>query len=81
MAKRAISLIYPSTIMREPLMFNVAVKYHLALNIFWARTGKDSGTATIELEGNDADIDAAIKAFQEKGVAVEPVTGRILFEG
>ena len=78
--KRAVSLFFPASVTRKPLMFETAVAYHLLLNIFWARVGKDGGTATIEFQGTEDDIDRALRSLEKKGVKVEPVTGQVVFE-
>ena len=77
-AKKVFHLIFPSKLIKEPVMFLVARNNQLLLNIRRAKITPEAGEATIELEGDAANIDKAEKAFKGKGVAIEPVLGDIV---
>ena len=78
MAKKAFHLYFPQTLIKEPIMFVVARDYNLLLNIRRAKISAEAGEATIELEGNEKDIQTAEKIFRDRGVKVEPVLGDIV---
>ena len=78
MAKKALHLIFPQKLIQEPVMFIVARDYHLLLNIRRAKITAEAGEATIELEGEAAQIERAEKVFRERGVKVESVLGDIV---
>jgi L-aspartate semialdehyde sulfurtransferase ferredoxin len=78
MAKKAFHLVFPQKLIKEPIMYLVARDNNLLLNIRRARISHEAGEATIELEGNQPDIDKAEKTLREKGVGVDPVTGDIV---
>ncbi len=59
-------------------MFVVARDLDLLLNIRRAKITSEAGEATIELEGELANIGKAEKTFRDKGVTVEPVLGDIV---
>ncbi len=59
-------------------MFVVARDHQLLLNIRRAKITSEAGEATIELEGDAAQIDKAEKIFKDKGVKVESVLGDIV---
>ena len=78
MAKKAFQLYFSQKLIKEPIMFLVARDNQLLLNIRRAKITPEAGEATIELEGQQADIEKAEKAFRAKGVDVEPVLGDIV---
>lgn len=78
MAKKAFHLVFPQKLIKEPIMYLAARDNNLLLNIRRARITHEAGEATIEFEGNQADIDRAEKTMREKGVGVDPVTGDIV---
>ena len=78
MGKKAFTLFFPQNLIKEPVMYLVARDQDLILNIRRAKITSDFGEATIELEGNDEDIDGAVKILQKKGVKVEPVLGDVI---
>ncbi len=78
MPKKAFHLVFPQKLIKEPLMFLVARDNNLLLNIRRAKISAEAGEATIEFEGNAADIEKAEKTLRQKGVGVDPVTGDIV---
>ena len=78
MAKKAFHLVFVQKLIKEPIMFLVARDCNLLLNIRRAKITAEAGEATIELEGNPADIEKAEKMFRQKGVEVDAVTGDIV---
>ena len=78
MAKKAFHLYFPQGLIKEPIMFVVARDHQLLLNIRRAKITSEAGEATIELEGDAAQIDKAEKIFKDKGVKVESVLGDIV---
>ncbi len=75
MAKRAFKLVFPSTLIKEPIMFLIARDNDLTLNIRRAKITPTTGEATIELEGDTEDIENAVREFKKKGVIVESAEG------
>lgn len=77
-AKKAFHLIFPQNLIREPIMFLVARDNNLILNIRRARITDKAGEATVELEGDERNLEQAERIFKEKGVKVENVLGDVI---
>lgn len=78
MAKKALHLFFPKNLIKEPIMYLVARDNNLLLNIRRAKITAEAGEATVELEGEQRDLDKAEKIFRERGVKVESVLGDIV---
>lgn len=78
MAKKAFHLYFPQKLIKEPIMFLAARDNNLLLNIRRAKITAEAGEATIELEGDPKQIEAAEKSMKAKGVKVESVLGDIV---
>lgn len=78
MAKKAYKLFFPQNLIKEPIMHTVVRDQDLVLNIRRAKITADMGEAIIELEGDEENIENAVKLFQKKGVKIEPVEGDII---
>lgn len=78
MARHALHLFFPQDLIKEPIMFQVASECDVLVNIRRASITSEIGEATVELEGNQADLERAEKAFRDRGVKVEPVLGDIV---
>jgi len=76
--KKALHLIFPQNLIREPVMFLVARDHNLVLSICRARITEKAGEATVVLEGREEDLSCAEKVFREKGVKVEHVLGDLV---
>ena len=78
MAKKALHLIFPQNLIREPVMFLVARDNNLILSICRARITEKAGEATVVLEGKEEDLARAERIFNEKGVKVKGVLGDLV---
>ncbi len=78
MAKRQVKLIFPQTLIKEPVTYQMAKQYKVVFNIRRARVTESVGEMLIELEGAEEDLDKAVAFFELKGVKVEPVTGDVV---
>ena len=78
MAKRQVTLTFPQNLIKEPVIFTVAKQFNLIPNIRRAKITETVGEVTLEIGGDDKDLEAGIKAFTAKGVKVEPVTGDVV---
>jgi ABC-type methionine transport system ATPase subunit len=77
-AKKAYHLFFEQKLIKEPIMYVVARDHNLLLNIRRAKITAEVGDATIELEGDEANIKKAEDAFRAKGVKVVSVLGDIV---
>jgi ABC-type methionine transport system ATPase subunit len=74
-AKRQLELIYPSNLIKEPLIYQMAKSIDVVFNIRRAKVNTKVGEIVLELEASDDKIlDQAVQFLTRKGVAVEPIT-------
>ena len=74
-AKKRVTLVFPQDQIKEPVVFTMAKKYNIVPNIRRARVTESVGEMTLELEGDEKDLEKGIKYLESRGLKVEPVTG------
>ena len=80
MAKRRVTFVFPSELVREPIIYNLGYQFNLVTNICHANISGDEGWTELELEGKEEDIEQGIAWVTSRGVRVTPVTGDIVEE-
>ncbi len=78
MAKERVKFTFPPTLIKEPVIHNMSVKYEVITNIRRANVTKDQGWVVLELEGRKEAIDKAISSVTALGVRVDPVEGDVI---
>ncbi|MGH2366069.1 MAG: NIL domain-containing protein [Chloroflexota bacterium] len=78
MAKERVKFTFPATLIKEPVIHNMSVKYDVITNIRRANVTKDKGWVVLELEGRREAIDKAIGSVTALGVRVDPVEGDVI---
>ena len=78
MAKRQVMFTFPAELIKEPLIFQLGIKFNLLPNIRRADISEAKGWVVLELEGKEKDIEAGISWLTGKGIRVDPVTGDVL---
>jgi ABC-type methionine transport system ATPase subunit len=74
-AKRQLELIYPSNLIKEPIIHQMAKSIDVVFNIRRAKVNAKIGEIVLELEAADDKIlDQAVQFLTRKGVSVEPIT-------
>ncbi len=71
--KKRVYLTYPKELIKEPLIYQVGHLYKVVTNIRQASISDQIGLVALELEGDEKEIEKAIKFFIDKGVKVEPI--------
>ena len=71
--KKRVYLTYPKEQVKEPLLYNVGKLFDVVTNIRQATVSDTIGLVALELDGEDVQIEKAIKYFVDKGVKVEPI--------
>jgi sulfur-carrier protein len=74
-AKTRVTLVFPQNLIQEPVVFNMAKQFDITPNIRRARVTDSVGEMTLELEGDEKNLEKGIKYLESRGVKVEPVTG------
>ena len=73
--KRQVELIYPTNLVKEPLIHQMSKKFDVVFNIRRAKVTPNTGEIVLELEAADQKtLDAAVQFLTKSGVQVEPVT-------
>jgi hypothetical protein len=74
--KRQLELIYPSNLIKEPIIYQMSKSIDVVFNIRRAKVNAKTGEIVLELEAaDDKVLDQAVQFLTRKGVAVEPIAG------
>ncbi len=78
MAKRQVMFTFPEKLIKEPLIYNLGIKFSVVTSIRRADVTDSKGWVVLELEGEENDIEKGIAWMTGKGVRVDPVVGDIV---
>jgi L-aspartate semialdehyde sulfurtransferase ferredoxin len=71
--KKSYKLIFPQSLIREPVMFTMAKNYDIVPNIRRARVTDTFGEMVVELEGAEENIAKALQAMSSQGIEIENI--------
>jgi hypothetical protein len=72
--KRQLELIYPTHLIKEPIIHQMAKTIDVIFNIRRAKVTAKTGEIVLELEAADEKVlDQAVQFLSRKGVDVEPI--------
>jgi L-aspartate semialdehyde sulfurtransferase ferredoxin len=71
--KKSYKLVFPQTLIREPVIFTMAKKYDIMPNIRRARVTDTYGEIVVALEGSEENIERAVSSMRSQGVEVESI--------
>ena len=77
-ARIRLQLTYPSDRIQEPLLYELARRFHLKFNVRRADIDAGIGWVQLLLEGERTEIDAAIEWVEAQGVRADPVEGDVV---
>ena len=66
-------LMYPPKLIKKPFIWEIGHKFKVVTNIRQASVTDEIGIVCLELDGERAEIKAAIKWLESQKVSVEPV--------
>ncbi|MFC1998960.1 NIL domain-containing protein [Chloroflexota bacterium] len=78
MAKKQVLFTFPQKLIKEPVIYDLGIKFNVVTNIRRADVSESKGWVVLELEGDEAKIDEGIEWVSSKGVRVDPVMGNIV---
>lgn len=78
LVKELVKLIFPQELIKEPVTFRMAKKYNIIPNIRRAKVTETIGELILELNGEEKNIEKAIKYLSKLGVDVKPIEGDII---
>ena len=76
MPKRMVTLIFPQTLVTEPVIYRLSRQFRIVPNIRRARVTENAGEVTLELEGEEAELNKGIAYLNGLGIRVEPTPGK-----
>jgi ABC-type methionine transport system ATPase subunit len=71
--KTRLWLMYPPKLITDPVIWKLTRKFPVVTNVRQASVTDEIGIVCLELEGQRADIKAAIQWLEKTGIKVEPV--------
>ncbi len=77
MAKRQVMLTFSPETSADPIIYNFGQQFNLVTNIHQADATEDRGWITLEVDGEEKDIEAGIAWVISKGVRVDPISDEI----
>lgn len=79
MAIERFYLTYPTqTQIKEPIIYLVGKNFRVVTNIRSASVSEHVGIVGLELDGEQSEIDAAVKWIRSRGVKVEPIEKNVI---
>lgn len=78
MAVHRFYLTYSQEQIKEPIIYTVGKKFRVVTNIRSASISDHLGIVGLELDGDPAEIDAAVKWIADQGVKVEPIEKNVI---
>ncbi len=73
MSSRRVYLTYLGDAMKEPIIYELGHKFKVVTNIRGATIKEDIGLVTLEITGDEDEIEAGLDWIQAMGVKVEPI--------
>ncbi len=69
--KRTIFCTVPQQLIHEPLLFHLGTQFHVVPNLRGASVTDEIAILSLELDGEEENVAAAVRFLVEKGVQVE----------
>ena len=76
MPKRMVTLIFPQTLIKEPVIYRLSRQFMIIPNIRRARVTEKFGEVTLELDGEEEELNRGIAYLNSLGIRVEPTPGK-----
>ncbi len=73
MARRRVYITYLGDVMKEPLIYELGHKFKIVTNIRGATIKDDIGLVTLEITGDDAELERGLAWLEAKGMKIEPI--------
>ncbi len=78
MSKLRVKFTFPQDLIKEPIIWQVSKRFDLVTNIRRADVTAEVAWATLELEGEEQDLEQGIRWVTDMGVRVDPVEDSII---
>ena len=77
MTIRQLKLIFPTELITEPVIYNLTREFRVVASVQRASIVDNKGLVSLDLEGNDDDIERGIAWMTEKGIEIEPLEVKV----
>jgi ABC-type methionine transport system ATPase subunit len=77
MSKRRVTFTFSEEQIRDPIIYNLGQQFHLVSNIRQANLSEDEGWITIDLEGEENDMEQGIAWVTSRGVRVDIIESEV----
>jgi ABC-type methionine transport system ATPase subunit len=74
MPTRTLRLNYPPSLLRQPILNRLIRRFDITVNIIQAHITLEEGWLEIEVTGEDAEIERALRWLESEGIEVKPTT-------
>jgi hypothetical protein len=71
-------LIFTSSLVKEPVIYQLGRKFEIVTNIRRADVSKDQGWVLLEVSGEPDELDKGVEYLESRGVTVEPAEGDLV---
>jgi len=71
-------LTFPKELVKEPIVCRLAKNFDIVFNIRGSTVTEEMGLVALEIDGERAELDRAIRWLKEKGVIVEPIEKNVI---
>ena len=78
MSKLRVTFTFTGSLIQEPIIWQLSQKFRVKTNIRRADVGDDVGWVTLELEGEESDIQQGVEWVRSTGTQVDLVTGDVV---
>jgi len=72
--KQALSLIFPTKLIKEPVIYRMSKKFDVVFNLRRAKINEQVGEIVLELEGDQDTLAKAVDWLKAQGLEIEPIT-------
>ena len=76
MPKRMVTLIFPQTLIKEPVIYRLSKQFKIIPSIRRARVTEKAGEVMLELDGEEEELNKGIAYLNGLGIRVEPAPGK-----
>ena len=73
MVRRVLRFTFSPHRVTQPIIYQLGKQFGVTTNIRRANITKDQGWVILELEGDDQDVEKAVRWAEKEGLIVEPV--------
>lgn len=78
MDKQRMKFTFPSKLITDPVIYELAKKFNVVTNIRRADVGESHGWVVLEMSGDEKEIEDALQWVKSVGVRVDPVGGDVV---